>query len=305
MSPEIAEMKRISRSRPCPSSAEWQALLSGVLSADTVRAMESHLDDCPACAAGLAALMPETPSLLKAAAGAAATPSADIWYMRLRSALRADNSTINNVAETTDDLLATPPLMTRVGDYELIESIGRGGMGIVYRARQIKLQRDVAVKMLPSQMSRSAAAMQRLIEEARRLAHVKHTNIVQVHDVGFQDGVPFFSMELIEGKTLADMIRKSSIDVRRAAALTRTIAEAVQAAHDADVIHRDLKPSNILMTADEEPKVTDFGLATTRDEAISRGHGEAAGTAEYMVSVFSGALTEASPSGTLRYRFSK
>jgi serine/threonine protein kinase/WD40 repeat protein len=226
--------------------------------------------------------MPETPSLLKAAVGAAATPSADIWYLRLRSALRADKSTLNNFAETTDDLLATPPLMTRVGDYELIESIGRGGMGIVYRARQIKLQRDVAVKMLPSQMSRSAAAMQRLIEEARRLAHVKHTNIVQVHDVGFQDGVPFFSMELIEGRTLADMIRKSSIDVRRAAALTRTIAEAVQAAHDADVIHRDLKPSNILLTNNEEPKVTDFGLAITHDEAISRGHCEAAGTAEYM-----------------------
>jgi WD40 repeat protein/predicted Ser/Thr protein kinase len=276
-------MQRVFTPDRCPTSDDWSALLDGAVPNEFVAALEAHLDACPACSAHLQELARETPSWIKWAAEAidAGATAGDIWYLRLRSELRAGESTISQATEFIDEGPDLPP-HTHIGDYEIRQLLGRGGMGYVYRARQIKLQREVAVKMLRSHSNCTPAAMHRLISEAQRLAQMKHPNIVQVYDVGEQDGRPFFSMELVEGKTLSAINRKSPYGGRKAAELTKTIAEAVHAAHTAGVIHRDLKPANILMAAAGQPKVTDFGLATTRDDAISRGQREPEGTAEYM-----------------------
>lgn len=147
------------------------------------------------------------------------------------------------------------------GNYELLEKIGQGGMGVVYRARQINLSRLVAVKLLPfSQFSREDL-VQRFRTEAAAAAALRHPNIVAIHDVGEHEGQHYFSMDLIAGHTLAEAVREQPLPARRAAAYLKTIAEAVQYAHEHGVLHRDLKPSNVLIDESEQPHITDFGLA--------------------------------------------
>ena len=157
-------------------------------------------------------------------------------------------------AETDDPRLI-------LGDHELYEEIARGGMGIVYRARQRRLGREVAVKVLRGSEFASAEAQQRFRSEAAAVARLNHPGIVGIHDFGEQDGVLWFSMELLPGKNLADRVSEHPLPARTAAECVCRVAEAVQHAHDQGVLHRDLKPSNILLTADGQPRVTDFGLA--------------------------------------------
>ena len=149
----------------------------------------------------------------------------------------------------------------RFGNYELLEKIGQGGMGVVYRARQINLDRIVAVKLLPFAQFSSAKAVQRFQAEASAAAGLQHPNIVAIHDVGAHEGQPYFSMDFIEGRTLAEVVREKPLPAKRAAAYLKTIAEAVHCAHQHGILHRDLKPSNILIDASDQPRITDFGLA--------------------------------------------
>lgn len=150
----------------------------------------------------------------------------------------------------------------RLGDYELLEEIGRGGMGIVYRARQVSLYRTVAVKLLPFGGLGGADAALRLRAEAVAAGSLRHPNIVAVHEVGLHQGQHFLAMDYVAGPSLARVLRDGPLPARRAAALVRQVALAVQHAHERGIIHRDLKPSNILLdAADDEPRVTDFGLA--------------------------------------------
>jgi eukaryotic-like serine/threonine-protein kinase len=147
------------------------------------------------------------------------------------------------------------------GNYELLEKIGQGGMGEVYRARQLNLGRLVAVKLLPfGQFSRDDL-VQRFRTEAAAAAALRHPNIVGIHDVGEHEGQPYFSMDLIIGHTLAEAVRDQPLAPRRAAVYLKTIAEAVQYAHEHGVLHRDLKPSNVLIDESDQPHITDFGLA--------------------------------------------
>ena len=147
------------------------------------------------------------------------------------------------------------------GDYELLEEIARGGMGIVYKARQRSLNRIVAVKvMLPGQFAQPAA-VQRFQTEAEVVANLQHPNIVAIHEVGVHAGQHYFSMDYVEGRTLAELVRERPLPPRRAAAYLKIIAEAVHYAHQHGVLHRDLKPSNVLIDASDQPRITDFGLA--------------------------------------------
>jgi tetratricopeptide (TPR) repeat protein len=155
---------------------------------------------------------------------------------------------------------AAPPLLAFT-DYELLEEVARGGMGVVYRARQISLNRPVAIKLMLAGHLANAAEVQRFRTEAETAAQLHHPNIVAIHEVGEHEGQPFFSMELVAGRSLAQVVRDEPLSSRKAAAYLKSIAEAVQYAHSRGVLHRDLKPSNILIDEHDRPRIADFGLA--------------------------------------------
>jgi serine/threonine-protein kinase len=166
------------------------------------------------------------------------------------------------------------------GDYELLELIGRGAMGVVYRARQKALGRVVALKMIRAGQFATPAELQRFVTEARAAARLRHPGVVTIHDVGEHQGHPFFSMELVEGRSLAEV--GAPLEPERAARLVRSIAEAVQSAHEQKIIHRDLKPSNVLLDG-ERTRITDFGLARSMDvQSDLTATGEVIGTPSYM-----------------------
>lgn len=147
------------------------------------------------------------------------------------------------------------------GDYELLEEIARGGMGVVYRARQRKLNRVVALKRILSGQLASDKEVQRFYTEAEAAAGLDHPGIVPVYEVGQHDGQHFFSMGFVEGSNLSDRVADGPLPNRDAAELTRQVADAIAYAHNHGVIHRDLKPANVLIDQDGQPRVTDFGLA--------------------------------------------
>jgi len=167
--------------------------------------------------------------------------------------------------ETLEDSGAAPVRATHVppafGDYEPLAEIGRGGMGVVYRARQISLDRLVAVKMILRGALASDSDIARFRVEAESAARISHPNIVPVYEVGERDGQPYFSMQLVEGTTLSQKLADGPLTPRDAASLLAPVCRAVAEAHRNGVLHRDLKPSNILIDATGRPFVTDFGLA--------------------------------------------
>ena len=154
-----------------------------------------------------------------------------------------------------------PAQLPTISGYHVEELIGHGGMGVVYKARHQKLNRPVALKMMLAGPYAGPGERERFMREAEAMASLRHPHIVQVHDVGEFEGLPYFTMELVEGANLAQELAGTPQPARQAATLVATLAAAVQAAHDSGIIHRDLKPANILLTADKMPKVTDFGLA--------------------------------------------
>jgi serine/threonine protein kinase len=151
--------------------------------------------------------------------------------------------------------------LRRFGDYELLEEIARGGMGIVYRARQLSVDRIVAVKMILAGEFASREQALRFRAEAEAAARLQHPNIVRIHEAGQRDGQPYFSMEYVQGGSLASLIREKPLPAKRAAGYVKTIAEAIHYAHEQGILHRDLKPSNILLDNAGQLRVTDFGLA--------------------------------------------
>ncbi|MDX1948407.1 MAG: serine/threonine-protein kinase [Pirellulaceae bacterium] len=174
------------------------------------------------------------------------------------------------------------PASHRVGRHEILEELGYGGMGVVYKARQVDLGRIVAVKMLLAGSHADPRDMARFRAEAEAVAQMQHPHIVQVFEVGEHDGQPYFSLEYVAGGHLGQRIAGTPQPPREAARLIETLARAVQAAHDQGIVHRDLKPANILLTTAGEPKISDFGLAKRLEGAGQTLTGTVIGTPSYM-----------------------
>jgi Tol biopolymer transport system component len=150
---------------------------------------------------------------------------------------------------------------TKLGPYEIVSLLGAGGMGEVYRARDTRLGRDVAIKVLPEAVANDADRLRRFEQEARTIAALNHPNILAIHDIGTHDGAPFLVSEFLEGQTLREKLISGLLPVRRAIEYALGIAQGLAAAHDKGVVHRDLKPENVFVTRDGRIKVLDFGLA--------------------------------------------
>src|SRR5262245_29974299 len=182
-------------------------------------------------------------------------------------------------ARLTHDATVLP----RVPGYEVEAVLGSGGMGVVYKAWHPRLHREVALKMLLAGPFAGPGELERFLREAETVAGLRHANIVQVYEAGDVEGRPYFTMEFVEGGSLAQKLAGTPQPARQSAALVATVAEAVHAAHQRGIVHRDLKPGNILLTADGTPKLADFGVARRLEGAAGLTQsGAPLGTPSYM-----------------------
>ena len=154
----------------------------------------------------------------------------------------------------------------RIGPYEVLAKLGEGGMGEVYRARDDRLGRDVAIKVLPASFAADPGRLSRFEQEARAAGALNHPNVLAIYDIGRHDGAPFVVSELLEGETLRDRLR-GALPQREATDYGLQLANGLAAAHEKRIVHRDLKPENIFITSDGRVKILDFGLAKLTDRA--------------------------------------
>jgi serine/threonine protein kinase len=180
---------------------------------------------------------------------------------------------------------------TKIGPYEIVGWLGAGGMGEVYRARDPRLSREVAIKVIPETYATDASRVRRFEQEARAAGQLNHPNILAVYDVGLHDGAPYIVSELLEGESLRSRLHTGALPARKAVEFARQIAEGLAAAHDKHIVHRDVKPDNLFITNDGRIKILDFGIAklTRPSDAAQHtgmptetGGGMVVGTAGYM-----------------------
>jgi WD40 repeat protein/serine/threonine protein kinase len=293
---------------PCPDRNYLKRFLAVELDAANSGAVAAHVEDCPACQAFLESLAGEQGD---AGLGLTRTfpdepePSEE-FLERLRHSLarpECQGGAASNEPRWADASDALPRSKSGAGSvravsldlptlpgYEVISELGRGGMGVVYRARQLGLNRIVAVKMILAVGSATLKDHARFRAEAEAAARLQHPNIVQVHDFGYHQGRPYFTMELVEGRALADLSSGQPLPSALAARLLEPVARGVHCAHEQGVVHRDLKPSNILLanggagqsTQTLVPKITDFGLARRLGDLRLTTQGMILGTPGYM-----------------------
>lgn len=207
----------------------------------------------------------------------------------LRQAITGAAEATSNVSETLTVPTSPVPLAPSrsaeldIPGYEILGVLGRGGMGIVYKARQVSLKRQVALKMIVSGEHAGSDALMRFRTEAEAVARLQHPHIVQIHEIGEQKGLPYFSLEFVTGGSLAQKLGGKPMLISEAVRVMTTLARAIQYCHQQGIVHRDLKPANVLMTVEGEPKITDFGLAKhlESDSGQTRS-GAIMGTPSYM-----------------------
>src|SRR5262252_4931399 len=155
---------------------------------------------------------------------------------------------------------------TALSHYRIISKLGAGGMGEVYRARDARLDRDVAIKLLPASFSNDEERLRRFEQEARATSALNHPNILTIYDIGDHQGSPYIVAELLEGEELRDVLNEGMISQRRAIDYAQQIVAGLGAAHEKSIVHRDLKPENLFVTTDGRVKILDFGLAKLREK---------------------------------------
>lgn len=287
-------MDSLTKSEPadrCPAQDALFDFNLGRLPADVLDAISAHLSRCPTCAAALDNLQGqavEDSIIARLTQCLAQTPFPDEpAYARMEAAARALGESCDS--RPTLSLVKRPPapdrlIGTTIGSYLILARIGGGGMGVVYRAQPTTGDRPVALKMIRGGLHASEELVARFATEAQAVERLQHPNVVQVHEVGEHEGLPYLSMELIGGGSLKDKLEHGPLPPRQAAELVRTLSGAVARAHDKQVLHRDLKPGNILLTEEGIPKIADFGLAKLLDsEATGHTRTDAVlGTPNYM-----------------------
>lgn len=208
----------------------------------------------------------------------------ELWPLVMLTEMAGENAPpIDETAAAKENELTEKQLPTTFGDFELIEEIGRGGMGVVYRARQQSLGREVALKLILLDHLASDTDRARFYAEARAAAKLEHPHIVPVYDLGDVQGRPYISMKLIEGSTLSSQLQNGHMDGKSAAKLLIPLCQAVQYAHENSVLHRDVKPSNIMINHEGQAFLTDFGLAKDlRETPTLTRTGAVVGTPAYM-----------------------
>src|SRR5438876_273632 len=188
-----------------------------------------------------------------------------------------------SVAPDSKNAARTAELLGDLGDYELLEEVGRGGQGVVFRARQKSLNRTVALKVISLGQWASKAHVKRFRLEAEAAARLEHPGIVPIHEVGERDDQCYFSMKFVEGGQLDEVVRRAPMSIRQGAELIAKVARTVHYAHEHGILHRDIKPGNVLLDAKGEPHLTDFGLARLVESESSITHTlEVLGTPSYM-----------------------
>ncbi len=153
------------------------------------------------------------------------------------------------------------PPKTRLGNYEVLSELGSGGMGEVYKARDLKLGREVAIKVLPQEMASDSQRLRRFEQDARAASALNHPNIVTIYEIGEHEGTPYIAMEYVKGKTLREILAEGPLPNDKLIRYATQMAEGLAKAHQAGIVHRDLKPENIVISVDGYVKILDFGLA--------------------------------------------
>lgn len=263
----------------CPDRRTLRDFLMGNVPEDEAAEVERHLEACASCSETAQAERPTDAfvGVLRASASSVTerTPVDPGLLNRLRQIGHDGTDATEERARDGDDFLAPAESAGELGrfrQYRVIRRLGRGGMGIVYLARQERPARVIALKVLAGAPVTAGQRLARFRTETDLLGALKHANIVQVYEAGEHAGLPYYTMEYLEGGSLAQRLAESPLAPRDAATLVKTIAEAIQLAHDRHIVHRDLKPSNVLLAADGAPKVSDFGLAKYL-EAGDQGNG--------------------------------
>jgi eukaryotic-like serine/threonine-protein kinase len=267
--PGEATMPRIE----CLSEEELRAYHLGDLGDAELDAATAHLEGCPECEAGIARLDGTTDSLL--------------GNLRAHRPAVDGRGTVPLPSTAAEAVTSNPRPRARTHSppgYEILDVLGRGGMGVVYRARQVRLNRVVALKMVLAGPHATPEERTRFQFEAELIGQLTHPNIVQIHEAGQHDGQPFFALELVAGGTLGERLaRGGPLPPREAAALAERLARAMHHAHLQGVVHRDLKPANVLLERDGSPKISDFGLGRRHaDVGGLTADGAVMGTPAYM-----------------------
>ncbi len=283
---------------PCPAEPQLQCLLDGALPPGDGSALQAHVDHCPHCQDTLERLTDDP--WLRAAAPAGASGRPALLDLRAPSdepgtvedTLRSGPATVGPAGAALDFLApgTQPDSLGRLGHYEVLQVLGRGGFGIVVRAFDQVLRRVVAVKVLAPELAATNAARRRFLREARAAALVRHEHVVQIHAVEEQP-LPYLVMEYVPGETLQQRLdRAGPCAAAEVVAIGRQVAEGLAAAHAAGLVHRDVKPANVLLEGSPpggegstvRVKLTDFGLARAADDASLTQSGVVAGTPLYM-----------------------